>query len=80
MPLFLFSDQKTIALEVTVTNQNGDDAYEASVLASFPRSLTYSTARSLPNVSLCSLSHILYARIPICGPDWNLLYDFSSGR
>ncbi|XP_027141106.1 integrin alpha-6 isoform X3 [Larimichthys crocea] len=49
VPLFTFSNQKTIALEVTVTNQKGDDAYEAFVIASFPPSLTYSATRSLPN-------------------------------
>uniref|UniRef100_A0A3Q3WNG7 Uncharacterized protein n=1 Tax=Mola mola TaxID=94237 RepID=A0A3Q3WNG7_MOLML len=45
LPLISLSDQKDIALEVKVTNLNGDDAYEASVLASFPTSLTYSAFR-----------------------------------
>ncbi|CAL9688874.1 unnamed protein product [Knipowitschia caucasica] len=36
------SDQKEIALEVTVTNQDGDDAYEASLNATLPPSLVYS--------------------------------------
>lgn len=60
MPVISLSDQKDIALEVKVTNLNGDDAYEASVLASFPRSLTYSAFRVPPNVSLTpsvTLSH-----------------------
>ncbi|XP_068605398.1 integrin alpha-6-like [Brachionichthys hirsutus] len=48
LPVISLSDQKDIALEVKVTNHNGDDAYEASVVASFPRSLTYSTFRALP--------------------------------
>ncbi|KAF7661523.1 hypothetical protein LDENG_00258880 [Lucifuga dentata] len=42
VPVVSLTDQKDIALEVTVTNQNGDDAHEASVIASFPPSLTYS--------------------------------------
>ncbi|KAM3604567.1 uncharacterized protein V6R79_013194 [Siganus canaliculatus] len=46
LPVLSLSSQKDIALEVTVTNQNGDDAYEASVLASFPRSLSYSFFRT----------------------------------
>nr|XP_046263833.1 integrin alpha-6-like isoform X2 [Scatophagus argus] len=49
VPVISLSDQKDIALEVTVTNKDGDDAYEASVLASFPRSLTYSAFRVPPN-------------------------------
>ncbi|KAK1879391.1 Integrin alpha-6 [Dissostichus eleginoides] len=48
VPVFSLSDQKEITLEVTVTNLNGDDAHEASVLASIPRSLTYSAYR-VPN-------------------------------
>lgn len=51
VPLISLSKQKEIALEVKVTNLNGDDAYEASVLASFPSSLTYSTSRVPNNVS-----------------------------
>ncbi|XP_068196562.1 integrin alpha-6-like isoform X2 [Antennarius striatus] len=48
LPLISLSDQKDIALEIKVTNHNGDDAYEASVIANFPRSLTYSTFRVPP--------------------------------
>uniref|UniRef100_A0A3Q0SIX9 Integrin, alpha 6b n=1 Tax=Amphilophus citrinellus TaxID=61819 RepID=A0A3Q0SIX9_AMPCI len=44
-------NQKEIALEVSVTNPGGDDAYEASVNASFPRSLTYSATRPQSKVS-----------------------------
>ncbi|XP_033961118.1 integrin alpha-6-like isoform X1 [Pseudochaenichthys georgianus] len=54
VPVFSLSDQKDIALEVTVTNLNGDDAHEASVLASIPRSLTYSAYRVLKNVAQVS--------------------------
>ncbi|XP_044074284.1 integrin alpha-6-like isoform X2 [Siniperca chuatsi] len=43
VPVISLSDHKDIALEVKVTNLNGDDAYEAFVLASFPQSLSYST-------------------------------------
>ncbi|XP_015241563.1 PREDICTED: integrin alpha-6 isoform X1 [Cyprinodon variegatus] len=48
VPVISLSNQKDIALEVTVTNLNGDDAYEASVIANFPSSLTYSAYRVSP--------------------------------
>ncbi|XP_041848490.1 integrin alpha-6b [Melanotaenia boesemani] len=51
VPVILLSDQKDIALEVTVTNLGGDDAYEASVIALLPRSLTYSGFRASSNVN-----------------------------
>ncbi|XP_034742861.1 integrin alpha-6-like isoform X1 [Etheostoma cragini] len=47
LPVISLSDQKEIVLEVKVSNLNGDDAHEASVKATFPHSLTYSTYRSL---------------------------------
>uniref|UniRef100_A0A3B3UFC5 Integrin, alpha 6b n=1 Tax=Poecilia latipinna TaxID=48699 RepID=A0A3B3UFC5_9TELE len=50
VPVFSFTSQKHIALEVTVTNPHGDDAYEASVTANFPSSLTYSAYRVSPEV------------------------------
>lgn len=59
------SDQKDIALEVKVSNLNGDDAYEASVVAAFPRSLTYSEFHVPPNVSLISSRTSARARAPI---------------
>ncbi|XP_062862755.1 integrin alpha-6 [Trichomycterus rosablanca] len=40
------SDQKDIAVEVTVTNKNGDDAHEAKLVGSFGDSLSYSGFRS----------------------------------
>ncbi|KAI5621130.1 integrin alpha-6 isoform X1 [Silurus asotus] len=40
------SDQKDIALEVTVKNRNGDDAHEAKLIAWFGDSLSYSGFRS----------------------------------
>uniref|UniRef100_UPI003AAEF7D7 integrin alpha-6-like n=1 Tax=Centroberyx gerrardi TaxID=166262 RepID=UPI003AAEF7D7 len=54
LPVVTLSDQKDIALEITVTNQNGDDAYEASVVASFPRALTYSAFRIPSNPVTCT--------------------------
>ena len=41
------SNEKEIALEVTVTNVEGDDAYEASINATFPKALSYSSYRVL---------------------------------
>ncbi|XP_028986454.1 integrin alpha-6-like [Betta splendens] len=43
VPVISLSVQKDIALEVKVTNANGDDAYEAFLTATFPPSLTYSS-------------------------------------
>uniref|UniRef100_A0A4W4GSR2 Integrin alpha-2 domain-containing protein n=1 Tax=Electrophorus electricus TaxID=8005 RepID=A0A4W4GSR2_ELEEL len=40
------SDQKDIALEVTVKNRNGDDAHEAKLVGLFGESLSYSGFRS----------------------------------
>lgn len=40
------SDQKDIALEVTVKNRNGDDAHEAKLTGWFGDSLSYSGFRS----------------------------------
>ncbi|XP_076839289.1 integrin alpha-6b isoform X2 [Brachyhypopomus gauderio] len=45
VPVISLGDQKEVALEVTVTNQNGDDAYEAVLIANFPDSLSYSAFR-----------------------------------
>ncbi|XP_038645340.1 integrin alpha-6-like isoform X1 [Scyliorhinus canicula] len=56
VPVFKLSDQKDIVLKLTVTNkptdptkpqQNGDDAHEAHMIATFPDTLTYSTFRVL---------------------------------
>lgn len=62
VPVLSLSNQKEIALEVSVSNAGGDDAYEASMIASFPSSLTYSATRLLNKVSVSdtlslSLSH-----------------------
>ncbi|XP_065147251.1 integrin alpha-6b [Paramisgurnus dabryanus] len=40
VPVISLSDQKEIALEITVTNK-GDAAYEAQLTGSFPKSLSY---------------------------------------
>lgn len=60
MPVISLSDQKDIALEVTVTNLSGDDAHEAKVNASFPSSLTYSAYRSPTEVSFSLTLTIRY--------------------
>ncbi|CAG01993.1 unnamed protein product, partial [Tetraodon nigroviridis] len=52
IPVIKLSNQKNVALEVNVTNLNGDDAYEASMVAAFLSSLTYSEFRVPLNVSL----------------------------
>ncbi|CAN9503376.1 unnamed protein product [Ophioblennius macclurei] len=46
VPVIPLKDQQEVALEVKVSNPNGDDAHEAGVIASFTRSLSYSTYRS----------------------------------
>uniref|UniRef100_A0A673ZY92 Integrin, alpha 6b n=1 Tax=Salmo trutta TaxID=8032 RepID=A0A673ZY92_SALTR len=51
VPVVSLSDQKDIALEITVTNKNGDDAHEAALVASFPSSLSYSASYSDRQVS-----------------------------
>ncbi|XP_056276762.1 integrin alpha-6b isoform X2 [Pseudoliparis swirei] len=48
VPVITLSDQKNITLEVKVSNLEGDDAHEASLIATFPRSLTYSASRVAP--------------------------------
>uniref|UniRef100_A0A8C3KL91 Integrin subunit alpha 6 n=1 Tax=Calidris pygmaea TaxID=425635 RepID=A0A8C3KL91_9CHAR len=55
-PVLVLKDQKDIALEITVTNnpsdarnpqKDGEDAYEAKLIATFPDSLTYSAFREM---------------------------------
>lgn len=48
------SDQKEVALEVTVTNMNGDDAYEATLNVTLPPTLVYSSYRSLDHHVSCT--------------------------
>ncbi|XP_032421727.1 integrin alpha-6-like isoform X1 [Xiphophorus hellerii] len=52
VPVISLSGQKSAALEVTVTNSKGEDAYEAFVVANFPRSVTY--AAYIPNAGQVS--------------------------
>ncbi|KAG7315921.1 hypothetical protein KOW79_020787 [Hemibagrus wyckioides] len=46
MPVISLNHQKEIALEVTVTNKNGDDAYESFLNVSYPNALSYSGVRT----------------------------------
>lgn len=47
VPVFhLNYEKKDLALRVTFDNMNGDDAYEAKVLGTFPETLSYSGVRS----------------------------------
>ncbi|XP_014809938.1 PREDICTED: integrin alpha-6 isoform X2 [Calidris pugnax] len=55
-PVLVLKDQKDIALEITITNnpsdarnpqKDGEDAYEAKLIATFPDSLTYSAFREM---------------------------------
>uniref|UniRef100_A0A8C2Q7Q2 Integrin, alpha 6b n=1 Tax=Cyprinus carpio TaxID=7962 RepID=A0A8C2Q7Q2_CYPCA len=46
-PILSLSDQKDIALEIKVENK-GEDAYEAQLSSSFPKSLSYSKFLSAP--------------------------------
>ncbi|XP_038127018.1 integrin alpha-6-like [Cyprinodon tularosa] len=46
VPTISLSTSKSVALEVTVTNKDGEDAYEAFVIGYFPRAMTYSVYRA----------------------------------
>ncbi|XP_033842646.1 integrin alpha-6 isoform X1 [Periophthalmus magnuspinnatus] len=47
IPVFYLNyEKKDLAIEVTVNNMNGDDAYEAKLTGVFPDNLTYSGVRS----------------------------------
>ncbi|XP_062313832.1 integrin alpha-6 isoform X1 [Osmerus eperlanus] len=46
LPVVSLSDQKDIALEVTVQNRHGDDAHEAKLIGRFPSALSYSGLRA----------------------------------
>lgn len=49
IPVFhLTYQRKDLAVRVTVDNMNGDDAYEAKLLTTFPQTLSYSGVRSNP--------------------------------
>ncbi|XP_030613631.1 integrin alpha-6 isoform X2 [Archocentrus centrarchus] len=47
IPEFIVNyEKKDLAVSVTVSNMNGDDAYEAKLVGSFPNTLSYSGVRS----------------------------------
>ncbi|KAM7407449.1 hypothetical protein PAMA_003259 [Pampus argenteus] len=46
-------ERKDLALRVTVNNINGDDAYEAKLVGSFPDTLSYSGVRSQQTMIIC---------------------------
>lgn len=49
IPVFhLTYQRKDLAVQVTVDNMGGDDAYEAKLLTTFPKTLSYSGVRSNP--------------------------------
>ncbi|XP_048882034.1 integrin alpha-6 isoform X2 [Brienomyrus brachyistius] len=54
VPVISLSDQKDIALEITVKNRNGDDAHEAKLVGTFPSSLSYSAFRSQKTGVICA--------------------------
>ncbi|XP_058643969.1 integrin alpha-6 isoform X2 [Onychostoma macrolepis] len=54
VPVISLSDQKDIALEVTVRNRNGDDAHEAKLVGHFDESLSYSGFRSIDKHVICA--------------------------
>lgn len=43
--------RRNLAVKVTVSNMDGDDAYEAKLLATFPDVLSYSGVRSHQTVN-----------------------------
>lgn len=47
IPVFhLDHERRDLALQITVNNVNGDDAYEAKVVGTFPEMLSYSRVRT----------------------------------
>ncbi|XP_014868820.1 PREDICTED: integrin alpha-6-like isoform X1 [Poecilia mexicana] len=50
-------ETKALAVKVTVTNENGDDAFEAKLVGKFPEILSYSGVRSPNNQILCTANH-----------------------
>uniref|UniRef100_A0A8C1TFF7 Integrin, alpha 6b n=1 Tax=Cyprinus carpio TaxID=7962 RepID=A0A8C1TFF7_CYPCA len=52
VPILSLSDQKDIALEIKVLNK-GEDAYEAQLTSSFPKSLSYSDVHTESDVITC---------------------------
>uniref|UniRef100_A0A8D3CGM7 Integrin subunit alpha 6 n=1 Tax=Scophthalmus maximus TaxID=52904 RepID=A0A8D3CGM7_SCOMX len=55
IPVFhLNYERKDLALQVTVNNMNGDDAYEAKLVGTFPDTLSYSGVRSNQTPIICT--------------------------
>ncbi|KAG5852633.1 integrin alpha-6 isoform X2 [Anguilla rostrata] len=54
VPEISLSDQKDIALEVTVKNNGGDDAHEAKLIGMIPSALSYSAFRSPNSPVICA--------------------------
>ncbi|XP_024919730.1 integrin alpha-6 isoform X2 [Cynoglossus semilaevis] len=58
LPVFhLNYERKDLALRVTVSNANGDDAYEAKLLATFPDTVSYSGVRSHQTVPIICVAN-----------------------
>ncbi|KAG7501776.1 integrin alpha-6 isoform X1 [Solea senegalensis] len=58
MPVFhLNYERKYLALRVTVNNRNGDDAYEAKLVATFPDTVSYSGVRSHQTVPIICIAN-----------------------
>ncbi|KAJ8352119.1 hypothetical protein SKAU_G00235950 [Synaphobranchus kaupii] len=54
VPVISLSDQKDIALEITVKNNGGDDAHEAKLVGMIPSALSYSAFRSPNSPVICA--------------------------
>ncbi|KAG9329835.1 hypothetical protein JZ751_028944 [Albula glossodonta] len=54
VPEISLSDQKDIALEITVTNKGGDDAHEARMVGLIPSDLSYSAFRAPHSSVICA--------------------------
>ncbi|XP_058477547.1 integrin alpha-6 isoform X1 [Solea solea] len=58
MPVFRLNyERKYLALRVTVNNRNGDDAYEAKLVATFPDTVSYSGVRSHQTVPIICIAN-----------------------
>ncbi|XP_035030924.1 integrin alpha-6 isoform X1 [Hippoglossus stenolepis] len=58
VPVFhLNYERKDLALRVTVNNMNGDDAYEAKLVGTFPDTLSYSGVRSQQTMPIICIAN-----------------------
>ncbi|KAJ8403330.1 hypothetical protein AAFF_G00351020 [Aldrovandia affinis] len=71
IPVISLSDQKDIALEITVNNKNGEDAHEAKLLGSFPSALSYSAFRSQRTTACSNEARCVEIKCPLQGLDSN---------